>query len=633
MLRRTFAALCLTAAAAVLPACFSDSESALIKSATTSLGSKQYSAAIIHLKSALQKNPNSAEARLLLGQALNLSGDPASAVLELRKARDLKAPEDRVAPELARALLATGDPEKVVAQFSDMKLVGGAAADVGTSVATAQLLLGNTEKAAEALDRALQADAKFSAALTLKARMAAGQGELDGALALLDGVLSREPGHVGAGTLKGDILRLAKKDPAAALEAYRQVLSAHPQAVVAHAAMMNILILENRKDDAKKQLTAMKQVAPNHPETWFYEAQIAFSDQDYKTVRDLTDRILKVAPNNARVLELAGAAEYRRKAYAQAEVMLSQALKIAPGQLVSRHLLAQTYLRSGQPEKAAELVQPMLASGQADVASLSLAGEAYLQMGDAKRAEAVFQQAAKAAPDNARVRTAAAVAQLAQGGNNAAAISTLEGIAAEDKGPRADLAVISAKLRSNDIGGALKAVDALQKKQPDQPLSHLLRGRILMLQRDAAGARTSFEAALAKDSQYFPAAAGLSALDLAAGQPDLARKRLQDLLTDKPGNQQAKLALAELSARTGAPPAEVSRQLAEAVKINPNEPRAHLLLINQLLAASESRAALSAAQAATAALPNNTELIDALGRAQMSSGDSQQAVSTLRRLV
>jgi putative PEP-CTERM system TPR-repeat lipoprotein len=230
------------------------------------------------------------------------------------------------------------------------------------------------------------------------------------------------------------------------------------------------------------------------------------------------------------------------------------------------------------------------------------------------------------------VQISAALAQLASGNNTAAAISSLEAIAAVDKSPRADLILISAMLQAKDLTGAMKALDALQAKRPDEPLPYHLRGRIQLTQHDTAGARASFETALSKDEQYFPAAASLSALDLAEGKSEMARQRLEGLLSLNPANQLAKLALAEMSARSGAPAAAVTQELVEAVKINPDEPRAHLLLVNQMLAAGNSQGALTAAQSATAALPGSTELLDALGRAQIANGEDLQAVSTFRRL-
>ena len=632
MTSKMLATAALAAWVFVLQGCMGQSEAQLLEAARLALKQQDTKTAVIHLKTALQKNPDSGTARFLLGKTMGEAGDPAAAVLELRKARDLDQPDHEVVPELARNMLMIGEHSKVLYQFNDVKLADTPAADLSTSLAMAHLLENDNAKADTALRQALQAQPGYAPAVTLQARMAAAAGDIASAMALLETVLAADAGHAAAGVLKGDLLRLGKGDLAGASDAYRKVLAAHPESLVAHSGVMRSLLQQGATDEAKTQFALMKKTAPAHPETLFYEAQLAFGDKNYKLARETADRILKVAPNDVRTLELAGAAELRQKAYPQAEAFLSQALKLAPGQLQSRHLLAQIHLRGGQPERALETLQPVLDTGKVDVNTLQLAGEAHLQMGDAKRAEGMFQLAAKAAPQSARARTSVALAQLARGGNNAAAISSLEVIAAEDQGPRADLALISARLQQKDLAGAAKAVDALQKKQPDAPLADNLRGRIRLLQGDTGAAETSFKAALVKEPQNFPAAASLSAIELAAGKPELAKQRLEAFLVANPKSVQAKLALAELSARTGAPAADVGRLIAEAVKINPDEPRPHLLLVNHHLAAGDAKAALSAAQSGAATLPASTELQDALGRAQLAAGDARQALTTFKKL-
>ena len=251
-------------------------------------------------------------------------------------------------------------------------------------------------------------------------------------------------------------------------------------------------------------------------------------------------------------------------------------------------------------------------------------------MGDNKRSDAAFALAAKVAPNDARVRTSAALALMTRG-NSAAAVEQLEAIATEDKGPRADVALISALLRQGNLDGALKAIDGLVRKIPDRPVGYNLRGRVLLLKRDIPGAIKAFEVALSKDPKYFPAVASMAAIDLNGGKPEAARKRFEDLLQADPKSHQALLALAELGVRTGAPADEVIKLLRSAVKANAGDPMPHLVLIGRLLP-TDPKAALTAAQDATAALPNNLEVMSALGRAQVVAGSAEAGVSTYTKL-
>lgn len=618
-------------AIALLAGCGGKSEVELADSGKQLMQSGDTAGAIIQFKSALQKQ-ETAELRLLLGQALLEQGDPVSAKVELGKAMELQAPEDEVVPPLARAMLALGEDSAVLQQFGRTRLKSApASADLLTSLATAHLARNDKDAARQAIAQAYQAMPDFPAALVLEARLSASENDMDGALALLNKALTKNPADERAGILKGEILWRGKQDRDGALDSFKKVLAAKPKSVGAHTSIISILSEQKKNDEARAQFDSLKKVLPNHPDTLYFEAQYAFAAKDYKATQDLTNRLLKAMPEHPKVLELAGATDYRMKRYVEAEASLAKALKNAPGLMVARQLLAQTYLRTGQPTKALEVLAPVTEGKTPDGGSLALAGEAWMQLGDAKKADAAFARAAQAAPDDARVRTTAALAQAARG-NVGDAVAQLEAVAAEDKGPRADLALVSARLRQADLPGAMKAIDGLEKKMPDAALPGTLRGRVLLLKNDKAGAKAAFEAALGKDATFFPAVASLAALDVDAGKPEAAKKRFEDLLQAKPKSHQAALALAELASRTGAPPDEITRLLRQAVKTNASEPATHIALVNQL-AQSDPKAALTAAQEAAAALPSSSEIADLLGRAQIQAGSAEQAVATFNKLI
>jgi cellulose synthase operon protein C len=622
----------LVVAVAALAACGGKSELELIESGKKQLEQKDHAGAIIQFKSALQQQPNSAQARLLLGKALLEIGDPVSAIVELRKAQEQLTTEDEVVPALARAMLMSGEEGKVLSQFGEVKLKDPEAmADLLTSLASAHLARGDKDKARATVALAQQRKPGFVAALVLEARLHAIDNDLDNALALLAEALTKPGAEEQAGLLKGEILWLGKKDADAAVVAFRKVIASNPKSVQAHSSIMSILSQTGKLPEAKTQLAELKKVAPQHPETLFFDAQMLFADGDYKASREVSDRLLKAMPENPRLLELSGAAEYRLKQYTQAEAFLAKALKNAPGLPLARHLLAQTYLRTNQPGKAVELLLPVVQGKNPDGTSLALAGEAWMLMGETKKADAAFALAEKVAPNDARVRTSAALAQMSRG-NSGVAIGQLEAIAADDKSSRADVALISARLRQNDLPGALKAIDGLERKTPDRPVADNLRGRVMLLKKDMAGATKSFEAALRKDPKYFPAVASLAAIDFSAGKPDAARKRFEDLAAASPKSHEPWLALAELGARAGDPPEKVVGYLRSGVKANGGSATAHIALVNHLIGGGDGKAALTAAREASAALPNSVEVMDALGRSQMVGESVEQAVATFKQL-
>jgi putative PEP-CTERM system TPR-repeat lipoprotein len=609
-----------------------DSSKDLVASAKALMEKRDFAGAVVQLKNALQKSPDSGEARFLLGRALLQAGDAAGALVELRKAEEAQTPDALLAPEMARALLAAGESSMVVQRYEKLSLSDGRAiADLKTSLASAYMSKGSVELAQSAAAAALQAQPDYTPAVIVLARLDLADGKIDSALAQLDGVLSRDAGNEAAGLLKGEILMNAKRDPAGALASYRAVSAANPRSVGALAAVVETLILQSQEAAARVEFEKLKKLSPQHPSTLYYQAQFAFADKDYKTTLEIADRMLAVLPNNARVLTLAGAAEFSMQRYTLAEGLLVKAVKSAPGLALPRQLLAQTYLRIGQADRAVAALQPLVDSAQADVASLTLAGEAYLRAGDSRRSDAAFQRALKTAPQDSRIRTAVALAGIARG-DSAPSFAQLEAIAKGDTNAQADLALVNARWQRGDIKGALSAIDALERKLPTQAYPHILRGRVLGGQGDLPGATASFEKALGKEPKDFAATAGLADMDYFAGRRDAARKRLDDFVKADPKHIRARLALAALDTLLGATEATVVAQLVDAVKAAPSDNLGHLALIDRLLAGNDVQRAQVAAQDATAALPTDPQIMDALGRAHLAAGDSQRALTVLKAL-
>jgi putative PEP-CTERM system TPR-repeat lipoprotein len=597
------------------------------------IANKDRAAAVLQLKSAIQANPSSAEARLLLGGQLLDAGDAAAAEIELNRALELGVAEPRVIPLLVRAMLALGQQQRVIGQFGGLVWPDAqATAELKSLVAQAQATTGDLDGARASLERALHAVPDHEPSLLLQARVAAAGGDATGALRQIDALLARHANSADAWVLKGELLARSRAEPAQVMQAYRQALALRPDHVGAHAALMSLLLAQRDADAARAQFDAMQKALPKHPRTIFFEGQIAMLKGEYPRARELFQLLLRGAPDNLMLLQSAGAVELRLNAPAQAEALLSKAVQIAPDAVPARRLLAQSYLSLGQPAKALAVLEPLILPTGHDAEALSLAGQAQLQAGNGAAASALFDRATKLKPDDSRIRTARAVSNLVLG-RGESAIAELESVASADSGVTADLALISTHLRRKDYAAALIAVDALEKKKPTQALAPHLRGQVLLLKRDVAGARLAFELAVQRDANYFPSVAALAGLDFRDNKPDAAKARFDKLVAANPKNGAARLALAELARRSGADRDAVAALLDGAVKANPGDVAPRLALIDHHLATNNPKAALAAAQSALARMPDHFELLGRQGRAQMAIGDQQQAVTTYNRMI
>jgi len=561
------------------------------------------------------------------------TGGGAEAETHLVRALEARHPQDDVLPLLAAVLVTQNKSTQLLQQYGSLELTNDlAAASFQTQIATAHIINNALAKAEEAVDIALRRSPGFPPASLLRARLKLANGDPASALALTNELLARAPDQAAAWAFKGDLLAQANRaDTAPAIAAYNRALDLKPALVQANVAAMTLLVEKHDFDTAGKRFELMRKALPKHPETFYFEGVMALSKGDAKKVRDIAAALLRGEQQDPRVLVLAGQGEILLNSMTQAEAFLAKAVQMAPSAAPPRRMLAQVYLSLGQADKALVMLKPLLEGKGQDAGLLALLGRAQLMLGDATSAEQSFARAIKLKPQDSRIRTSAALARLGKG-QGATAMAELEAVAASDDGTTADLALISERMRRQEFDSALRAIDVLAKKQPTLALPDFLRARIALQRRDAAGARKGFEAALSKDPSFYQALANLAALDLGEGKPDAARARFEAEVQREPNNVNAHMALAQMAARSGADKAEVAKRIEAAIKANSGAPGPRAALIDLYMSAGDMALAMSAAQTAIAAVPNDPDLLDRLGRVQQASGDINQAIPTFNKM-
>jgi len=600
--------------------------------AKASLADKQPAAAVISLKNALAKDPKLAEARLLLGEQLLATGDVQGAAAELRRAMDLKLPIAQVGPPLATAMLATGQAQQLVALLQPQTFTDPAViAQVQTTLALAHLSLGDLPAATAAVDKATTADPRSVPARLARARIALAGRNDAGALQQAEALLLEAPKDDSVWTFKGEVLERSPTRQDEAMAAYAKAVELNPKNYRALSSLVGLQLIRNDLPKAKQTLAAMRTLAPKAFFTLYYAGRLNHLSGDYAAARSQFQAVLNLVPDNPVALLASGVNELKLNALVQAEAQLNRAVSLSPSNPAARYYLAQTSLKLGRPEQATAALAPLLAAESPGPEVLLTAAQARLLQGDPKGADVLFNRAAKLHAKDANVRVAMALVNAAKGDTDTA-VRELQLIAETSEGTEADLRLISARVARNELDAALQAIDVLARKQPDNPAAQELRGQVLLKKKDAAGARSAFEAALKQNPHYLPAIANLAELDLIENKPEQAKKRLTDLAAREPGNANAQIAMASYATRTGASHAEVTGLLEKATRADPRDARARLLLIERHFVSGHAQAALEAAQAAVAAIPDNATLLDALARCQVRLGDSSQALSTYGKL-
>ncbi|MDR7271178.1 putative PEP-CTERM system TPR-repeat lipoprotein [Pelomonas saccharophila] len=623
----------LLAASLLLTACFDEGAPQLVASGKARMEKKEYKAAAIDFKNALQKDSTQVEARFLLGKALLETGDVQGAWVELSKAREAGFNNDELVPVMAAALILRGENDKFIAEYADVQLTAPQRqAELKAALAIAYGGKGKYVQARAAAEAALQADPNNIVAQLAIAQLLMVSGDKTGALAQVDKTLKAHPESSRPWVAKADLLQASGSEPADVMAAYREALKLDKGDMQAHLGVIQLLQRQRDFDGMQKQLEELEKVQPGGLQGRYFKTVLAFERRDLKTAFELSQQLLKVAPQNPRFLQLAGMIEYERGGYLQAVAHLGKALANSPTPNTVRVLMARAQLRAGDPRKALSFVQPLLDNDNPAPADVySVAADAYLQMGNSEAAKRMYTKAVKINPGDTRGRTALALADLSEGRGDRA-LAELKILAGADSGIEADVVMAMAHLRSNRLDEAVAVVDGIEKKQPGKPIAAFLRGRIEQLRGHRDKARAGYEESVKRSAAYLPAATALAAMDYEEGKPAAAVGRYEKVVAADPQSVEATMGLISAKARNGAKAEETRSQLEAAIKRFPEVEAPRLGLVSHLLEIGDAKGALQAANDGVSRFPDNPFLYEALGVAESTTGNFNQAAQSFSKM-
>jgi putative PEP-CTERM system TPR-repeat lipoprotein len=591
----------------------------------------QIKEALIEYKNAVQKAPDSAEARMLLGQAYLKTGDGTAAEKELKRARDLGTGAESLFVPLGEAYLLQGKLKELLAEITPGK----------------QTSAGNQGKILRLRADALTAQRQYGDACALYAQAlplnpshvntywglsdcALARRDVAGALARLDEANKAAGAHAATWIKIGEVHRLTGKYKDAEA-AYSQALKVKPDNVAALVHRAGIRLELGNREGARADVGAARKLNPEDTLVRYMQARLAYIGGNYKQAAELLQSVLRAPPWHYQSALLYGMTALKLGYLDTAHTYFGALKDARPTQGLPRYMEARVALELGRPHETLDLLAPFMRAEKPWSNALALAGEAQFLVGNYAEAERLLEAAKQAAPKDVGVLTNLARSQLAQG-EIETGIGELENAALLDtKSSLADIALVSAHLARAQYAEALAAIDALAKKQPNSAQVESLRGTVHLKQQDKASARRHFEAALKLDPTYLQAAVNLARLETDEGRFSAARGIFEKLLAKQPGSLDGLLAMAGLARAQGRMD-EYQQWIGKAAKSNPRAIRPPQLLAEYYLSSGDAEKALASVNEALNLQPGSPELVKLLAEVQTAAGEMESALSSYGRL-
>lgn len=529
-------------------------------------GEKDFDAAAIELKNAVQLDASKLAPRVLLAKTYLAQGHAGEAEREIQAVAKQGADRSLTVPVLAKAYLFQFRERQLLDELSDEGLSDSARAEFLQVRGQALINIGNGAAAIEAFDAVEKLTPASAQPLIGKAVASLRMNQIDDAGAFADRAVKLEPGNADAWNAQASVVH-ARGDINKALSLYDKALQLSPNLHDARIARIAIHLAQGKNAETADDFSYEAEHNPYDPRPAYLRAvrfarvnDIHGASSALAEANVLLENINSEAVNNnCQMLDLAGTVNYALGRFEQARDYFQVCLNGNPKLADIRKKLAGALLALQDSTRVLELLDDERSLGSDDPEMLTLLANAWMAKGDADKATHLLQKAGAMPGAGNTARKTLAFHQLYSGDAAKAEGELAAVLAADPDDAQASLLMAVLHNQRGEYAKAIELLKTLLTKDEDNVVLLNFMAVAESAQGDRKAARTHLEKALAKLPAFVPGIINLARLDVAEGAVPEARSRLSEALKVYPGSPELLLELAHLLADSG--------NRAEAIKL------------------------------------------------------------------
>lgn len=440
---------------------------------------------------------------------------------------------------LALPFVACGSPEEKRARFFDK----GEALFEKEDYVKAKLEFKN----------ALQIDPKFADAYYMLGQVEMQESNFKQAFGLFRKAVELDPEMVSAHAAIGKLLFAAKQKDRAR-EKLDVVLSKDPNHWEGRMLQAAFWVSEGKASDAVPLLRKLIQEKPAKPDPYFMLTRIHLENEDLdaaiQELRDLLEEDGEIASARGRLAAILERKEDLDGAEKEYRTLIDQ-----DPEDVQRHLALVRFLeRHDRSEEAEKTIQKLVTS-QPDQADLRVAqAQYYMEKEKRNEARKVLEKAIQDLPEAYAPVSLLASHHLSLEENDRAVALLDAFMGRVQTGPgflQAKLMKARIRFQEEVVDEALALVDEVLKENAGDVGAHNLKGDILMVKRDFAGAVAEYRAVVHEQPDNLTAAVKLGRAHLFNGEPGLAEDTFKSVLEQNEKVREAHTGLMAIYRRQG----------------------------------------------------------------------------------
>lgn len=553
MKRYTLTSLVLASLIAISGCEKTGSDASPYELAVDSYNDQNHVESLLHLKRAIQIDPNDKQARKLMAQVLIKLDDPVEAEHHIRKAIELGINKNELLVPLGIALV---KQKKYKALLDEIKFEGNLLSIGSEEHAKVYALQGQALLAEHDFDQSL---AKFKQAISLDnncvrayvglAGLSFAKKDIEQANHHLQAAFDINPDSVDAWFLKGDIERL-QGHLGEAIKAYTNVIdnssriSFTNQYAHLYRAMAELYKkdFDNAWDDIKK----VEKLSGENLFVDYVSGLIAFHQEDYGKAQNFFEKVLSQQSDHNLAHFFLGASHFLQGHAEVARNHIVYFLNDNSDHEMAQKMLAMIELNLGDTKSAQKRLAYLLEKNPEDSSVLNLLGQFYIKEGDLQKGAAYLERSVENNPESFQAQLRYGISQIELGDYQIADEALAKAIKLGGQNKQvAEFYRLASYLKS-DPQKVIDYAATLLKEDEKNVMARNFKAAALVALQKRESARSQFEQTLSYEPGDPTANFNLANMAYSNGDKSKAKEHLTTVVDHHPKLVRGYLKLAQL---------------------------------------------------------------------------------------
>ncbi len=397
----------------LIAACGSKSKEELLEEGVSNLESGNYSAALVLLNNALEKDPNFVPARYQLGKLFLETEKYDRAEKEFQKVVRQNPANLNARLDLGQVYLAMDQPQKAIEEVNTYLSEHPADSEAYLVLGRIYFHQREWQRSMAAFEKALEINPEGEDARLGLARVMLAQNDLEGARRITDAILSSGTKVKDAAYLAARIERRAG-DVEAYKNAWEVVLKEDPKDPAALYQLGLIALEEGDIEAVEDYAASLKRIYPKGAEGHQLEGFVLYQKDQFEPAIISLQESLRVS-EHIQTHQYLGLSYFRLNNLELALNHFQKMLDLEPENLPARILVATTLLRQKRPQEAAYEAEKAIVLAPGNPVPHNLLGSALAAQGKYEEAMKAFDVAIDLDPSQSMLYVKKGLVEFGQG--------------------------------------------------------------------------------------------------------------------------------------------------------------------------------------------------------------------------